>query len=84
MAELAMYVLNASRRLHRQPELTLAQAVDAGWIGYATANPEPDQTKAPKVLQADLGALRAIGCGHRFTDLESGVQKYVQALTSSF
>lgn len=84
IAELAVCVLNASRRLYRLPELTLAQAVDAGLIRYSTSNPEPDQTKAPKVLQADLGALRAIGCDHRFADLESGVQKYVQALTSSF
>lgn len=84
MAELAICVLNASRRFHGQCELTLAQAVDAGLIEYATSNLEADQTKAPKVLQADLSALRAIGCDHSFTDLDGGVQKYVRALTSSF
>ena len=58
-AELAICVLNASRRLQGQSGLTLAQAVDAGLIEYAPSNLEPDPTKAPNVLRAALSALRA-------------------------
>ncbi|MBU3652048.1 MAG: ADP-L-glycero-D-mannoheptose-6-epimerase, partial [Limnohabitans sp.] len=62
-----------------QAALTLAQAVEQGAIEYI---PFPDalRGKYQCFTQADLSALRAVGCDHVFADVTTGVTRYMHAL----
>ena len=77
--DVALSVVNAERAVRSEPALTLAQAAQAGLIAYI---PFPDalRGKYQCYTQADLSALRAAGCDHRFADVRTGVTQYMATL----
>ena len=77
--DVALSVVNAERAVRSEQALTLAQAVQAGLIAYI---PFPDalRGKYQCYTQADLSALRAAGCDHRFADVRTGVTQYMATL----
>ena len=77
--DVALSVVNAERAVRSEQALTLAQAVQAGLIDYI---PFPDalRGKYQCFTQADLSALRAAGCDHRFADVRTGVTQYMTTL----
>ena len=77
--DVALSVVNAERAVRSEQALTLAQAVQAGLIAYI---PFPDalRGKYQCFTQADLSALRAAGCDHRFADVRTGVTQYMATL----
>jgi ADP-L-glycero-D-manno-heptose 6-epimerase len=74
--DVALAVINARRG---QGALSLEQAVQQEAIVY-TAFPDALRGKYQCHTQADLTALRAAGCEHRFADVQTGVTAYMQAL----
>ncbi len=76
--DVALGVINA---LHPGGVQDAATAADLGLLEYI---PFPDalRGKYQCYTQADLTALRAAGCDHRFADVATGVAKYMQALSS--
>ena len=74
--DVATAVVNA---LAGKPPMDTAQAAGAGLIEYV---PFPDalRGKYQCYTQADLGALRAVGCDHAFADVATGVARYMAAL----
>ena len=74
--DVALATVNA---LQDSAALDLAGAVAKGLIEYV---PFPDalRGKYQCYTQADLTALRAVGCDHSFMDVESGVSAYMQSL----
>src|SRR5450759_1703974 len=79
--DVATAVVNAMRSLQGQAALALDAMVSAGLIEYI-AFPDALRGKYQCYTQADLGALRATGCEHKFADVPTGVLKYVQWLSS--
>jgi ADP-L-glycero-D-manno-heptose 6-epimerase len=79
--DVASGVVNAMRGLKGEAPLTLAEIAAKGLIEYI---PFPDalRGKYQCYTQADLSALRATGCDHKFADVQTGVTKYVQRLAS--
>ncbi|MFZ4479989.1 MAG: ADP-glyceromanno-heptose 6-epimerase [Rhodoferax sp.] len=79
--DVAASVVNAMRERQGKPVLSLEAAVSAGLIEYV-AFPESLRGKYQCYTQADLTALRGVGCEYRFTDVQSGVSKYMKWLQS--
>lgn len=79
--DVARAVVNAMRAQNDLPALELAAAASAGLIEYV---PFPDalRGKYQCYTQADLSALRALGCDHPFSDVTAGVTRYIQWLAS--
>ncbi|MCY7317251.1 MAG: NAD-dependent epimerase/dehydratase family protein, partial [Ramlibacter sp.] len=77
--DVATAVVNALRR--GQPTLDTSAAVTQGLIDYI-AFPDALRGKYQCFTEADLGALRAAGCDHRFADVQAGVASYMAALSS--
>jgi ADP-L-glycero-D-manno-heptose 6-epimerase len=77
--DVASSVVNAMRRITGQTALPLADITAKGLLEYV---PFPDalRGKYQCFTQADLTALRATGCDHRFVDVQTGVDRYVQWL----
>ena len=77
--DVASAVVNTLRQLQGQDALTLEQLVAQGWLNYV---PFPDalRGKYQSYTQADLSALRAVGCQHAFADVQTGVASYVRWL----
>jgi ADP-L-glycero-D-manno-heptose 6-epimerase len=75
----ASSTLNALRQISGQNPLSLEQLSAEGLLQYV---PFPDalRGKYQCYTQADLTALRATGCDHRFADVQTGVTKYVEWL----
>ena len=75
--DVASSVVNALRGLKGESPLSLDAIAAAGLIEYI---PFPDalRGKYQCYTQADLSALRATGCDHRFADVQTGVASYVQ------
>jgi ADP-L-glycero-D-manno-heptose 6-epimerase len=78
--EVALAVVNSHRLLAHHPPVDLAAAVQAGLIEYIEF-PAALVGKYQSFTQADLGALRAVGCDHVFADVASGVGQYIQDLS---
>ena len=59
--------------------MSLEAITTAGLIEYI---PFPDALRGKYQChtQADLTALRATGCDHRFVDVQTGVSNYVQSM----
>jgi ADP-L-glycero-D-manno-heptose 6-epimerase len=78
--DVATAVVNAMRP--GEPALDAAAAASRGLIEYI---PFPDalRGKYQSYTQADLTALRAIGCNHAFADVQAGVSSYIADLSSS-
>lgn len=79
--DLAVATVNALANEGKAP-LTLEQIVGQGLLEYL---PFPDKLKGKyqSFTQADIGALRAAGYTEPFTDVASGVAKYMQYLKSA-
>lgn len=79
--DVASSVVNAMRSLQGEAALPLADIAQQGLIEYV---PFPDalRGKYQCYTQADLTRLRAVGCDHRFADVQNGVTKYVQWLAT--
>ncbi len=77
--DVACTVINTLRRMDSLSELTLQELCDAGLLSYI---PIPDALRGKYQChtQADLQALRRVGCGHVFADVQTGTAQYVQAL----
>jgi ADP-L-glycero-D-manno-heptose 6-epimerase len=78
--DVAVAVVNALRPDPDQPAVELGAAVSKGLIEYIPF-PEALRGKYQCYTQADLGALRAAGCEHVFADVQSGVGRYMAALS---
>ncbi len=77
--DVASAVVNAMREHQGKPSLALESSVSQGLIEYV-AFPDSLRGKYQCYTQADLTALRAAGCEHRFTDVQNGVSKYMRCL----
>ncbi len=79
--DVACAVVNTLRATDGHVPLALETIAAMGLIEYI---PFPDalRGKYQCYTQADLGALRASGCDHAFTDVATGVGKYVQWLAA--
>ena len=79
--DVASSVVNALRSIQGEAALPLEAITAAGLIEYI---PFPDalRGKYQCYTQADLSALRAAGCDHRFADVQTGVAKYVEWMAS--
>ncbi|WP_395685670.1 ADP-glyceromanno-heptose 6-epimerase [Caenimonas koreensis] len=80
--DVAVGVINA---LHGQPAgqpFNAASAAQAGLIEYVHF-PDALRGKYQCYTQADLSALRAAGCHHVFDDVQTGVAKYMAALSAA-
>ena len=77
--DVARTVVNTLRAERGQAALPLSDLVAAGEIAYI---PFPDALvgKYQCHTEADLSALRAAGCEHRFASVEEGTAAYVRAL----
>jgi ADP-L-glycero-D-manno-heptose 6-epimerase len=80
--DVALSVINALRSQQGESSLRLEQAVQQGLIEYI---PFPDalRGKYQCYTQADLGALRAVGCDHAFADVQTGVSRYMANLLNA-
>jgi ADP-L-glycero-D-manno-heptose 6-epimerase len=74
--DVASSVVNSLRQLEGKPALSLPEMVEQGLLEYI---PFPDalRGKYQCYTQADLSALRATVCNHRFADVQTGVASYV-------
>ena len=79
--DVAGSVVNAMRRLRGESALPLDDIAQQGLVEYV---PFPDalRGKYQCYTQADLTALRATGCDHKFADVQTGVSRYVDWLAS--
>ena len=77
--DVAVAVVNTLRSLQGEAALPLAEIAARGLIEYI---PFPDalRGKYQCYTQADLGALRAVGCLHEFHSVQDGVSQYVREL----
>lgn len=75
--DVASSVVNAMRQLKGESTLSLEAMAQAGLIEYI-AFPDALRGKYQCYTQANLSALRATGCDHRFADVQTGVSQYVQ------
>jgi ADP-L-glycero-D-manno-heptose 6-epimerase len=79
--DVAMAVVNALRAIQGLNALSLQLMVANGQVDYI-AFPDALRGKYQCHTQADLTALRATGCDHRFVDVNTGVSQYVNWLAS--
>jgi ADP-L-glycero-D-manno-heptose 6-epimerase len=78
--DLAVATVNALAN-EGNPPLTLEQIIEKGLLEYL---PFPDKLKGKyqSFTQADIGALRAAGYAEPFTDVATGVARYMAYLKS--
>lgn len=79
--DVAFAVVNASRERAGETPLTLDEMVRQGLIEYI-AFPDALVGRYQCFTQADLSALRAVGCDHEFADVAGGVRRYADQLAS--
>jgi ADP-L-glycero-D-manno-heptose 6-epimerase len=80
--DVASAVVNTLRAAQGEAALSLDAMVQQGLLEYI-AFPDALRGKYQCYTQADLSALRATGCDHRFVDVQTGVGKYVDWLSAS-
>jgi ADP-L-glycero-D-manno-heptose 6-epimerase len=80
--DVALAVVNTLRKSENAVALSLEEAVRGGMIDYV---PFPDALagKYQCYTQADLGALRAAGCKHLFSNVQNGVASYMTSLNET-
>jgi len=78
--DVACSVVNTLRARQQQPALPLAELASQGLIEYIDF-PEALHGKYQCHTEADLSALRAVGCQHAFADVETGVARYMHHLS---
>ena len=74
--DVAVAVVNATRRARGETALALDELVASGLIAYIDF-PQALQGKYQSFTRADLSRLRAAGCDHGFSDVAQGVERYV-------
>jgi len=79
--DVAHAVVNACRALRGEEPLTLAQQVARGLVQYVPF-PQALVGKYQCRTQADLTALRAMGCDVQFVDVAGGVRQYIDWLAA--
>jgi ADP-L-glycero-D-manno-heptose 6-epimerase len=79
--DVAMAVVNTLRQHQNIASLSLEDAVRGGMIDYI-GFPEALMGKYQSYTQADLSALRGVGCDHAFADVQTGVTAYMQWLNA--
>ena len=77
--DVAMAVVNTMRQARGIELLGLDDAVRGGLIDYIDF-PQALVGKYQSYTQADLSALRAVGCQHVFSDVQTGVAAYMHWL----
>ena len=77
--DVAVATVNAARTLKGEAALPLDELVRQGLVEYIPF-PEALVGKYQSFTQADLSLLRGSGCDHRFADVATGVQRYVDWL----
>ena len=77
--DVALAVVNTLRKAQSAAPLSLEDAAHGGMIDYISF-PEALVGKYQSYTQADLSALRAAGCQHAFTDVQTGVAEYMHWL----
>ncbi|MES2508638.1 MAG: ADP-glyceromanno-heptose 6-epimerase [Pseudomonadota bacterium] len=77
--DVALTVVNTLRQSQGEVALSLEEATRGGMIDYVPF-PEALAGKYQCYTQADLGALRAAGCKHLFSNVQSGVASYMTSL----
>jgi ADP-L-glycero-D-manno-heptose 6-epimerase len=80
--DVASSVVNTLRAAQGESALSLDAMVQQGLLEYI-AFPDALRGKYQCYTQADLGALRATGCDHRFVDVQTGVAHYVDWLSKT-
>jgi ADP-L-glycero-D-manno-heptose 6-epimerase len=80
--DVAVATVNAARALKGEAALALDELVRRGLVEYIDF-PAALIGKYQSFTQADLTRLRATGCDHRFADVASGVQAYVNWLAQA-
>jgi ADP-L-glycero-D-manno-heptose 6-epimerase len=80
--DVALAAVNTARTLKGETALPLADLLKLGLVEYI---PFPDALvgKYQCFTQADLTQLRSTGCEHRFADVATGVQRYVEWLSAN-
>jgi ADP-L-glycero-D-manno-heptose 6-epimerase len=79
--DVATSVVNSLRQRHGETALTIEAMVSHGLLEYV-AFPDALRGKYQSYTQADLSALRATGCNHEFSDVQTGVASYVAWLAT--
>ena len=77
--DVAISVINALRFSRNEAALSIEEAVRGGLIDYIEFPPAL-VGKYQSYTQADMSALRAAGCNHAFSDVQTGVFEYMQWL----
>ena len=77
--DVAISVINALRRSRNEAALSIEEAVRGGLIDYIEFPPAL-VGKYQSYTQADMSALRAAGCNHAFSDVQTGVSEYMHWL----
>ena len=80
--DVAVAVVNTLRELQGEALLPQQEIAARGLIEYVSF-PDALRGKYQCYTQADLTALRAIGCDLAFADVQTGVAKYVRALSAT-
>ncbi len=75
--DVASSVINAARSLQGESALTLEAMTAAALIEYLPF-PAALRGKYQCYTQADLSALRAVGCDHPFADVQTGIHAYAR------
>ena len=77
--DVAISVINALRKSRNEAALSIEEAVRGGLIDYIEFPPAL-VGKYQSYTQADMSALRAAGCNHAFSDVQTGVSEYMHWL----
>ncbi len=77
--DVALTVVNTLRQSQGEVALSLEEATRGGMIDYVPF-PQALAGKYQCYTQADLSALRAVGCKHLFSNVQSGVASYMKSL----
>ena len=80
--DVALTVINSLRQTNGAAQLSLEEAARDGLIDYV-GFPDALVGKYQCYTQADLSALRAIGCDHAFASVQQGVESYMRALQAA-
>lgn len=80
--DVALAVVNTLRQQQGDEPLSLEEAAYGGLIDYIDF-PAALVGKYQSYTQADLTALRAVGCEHSFADVQTGVSAYMHKLAQN-
>ena len=79
--DVAVATVNAVRALDGHGALSLAEMLAQGQVSYIPF-PQALVGKYQSFTQADLAHLRSSGCAHSFSDVSTGVSRYVRWLAA--